>query len=145
MKQLKIMIRAELDKRRLLRAKVTQVEKISVILNETAAKYVKYLSISLYINSFVSNSLLHELCLYRLNTNVNETLEMLEMMKANIDDRYKLNQIEAQVYQNIIEEYKETWQTYLVCRCNLLSILKFINNNKRNYITHLLLFLIGQI
>lgn len=52
--------------------------------------------------------------LYRLNASIGETSETLEMVKANIDDQYKLNQIRIQEYQNIIAEYEETWNTYRV-------------------------------
>lgn len=60
------------------------------------------------------------------------------MIKANIDDKYKLIQMSIQEYQNIIAEYKETWHTYRVgseSQNNLRynrAILEFINNNKRN-------------
>lgn len=36
------------------------------------------------------------------------------MIKANVDDQYKLIQMRIQEYQNIIAEYKETWHTYRV-------------------------------
>lgn len=38
------------------------------------------------------------------------------MVKANIDDQYKLNQMRIQEYQNIIAEYEETWNTYWVSK-----------------------------
>ncbi|EFN74460.1 hypothetical protein EAG_08914 [Camponotus floridanus] len=81
----KTMIRTELDKRKQFKTKVTQMDKISVILNET---------------------------LTILNVSIGETSETLEMVKANIDDQYKLNQMRIQEYQNIIAEYEETWNTY---------------------------------
>ncbi|CAL1688544.1 unnamed protein product [Lasius platythorax] len=81
----KIVIRIELNKRRQLKTKVAQMDRISIILNETLTK---------------------------LNTSIGETSEILEIMNANIDDQYKLNQIKIQEYQNIIDEYKQTWHTY---------------------------------
>lgn len=59
--------------------------------------------------------------LYRLNVSIGETSETLEMVKSNMDDQYKLNQVRIQEYQNIAAEYEETWNTYRVSksRCNL--------------------------
>ncbi|KAL6443015.1 hypothetical protein ACFW04_002779 [Cataglyphis niger] len=81
----KIVIRSELNKRKQLKTKVAQMDKISVILNETLSK---------------------------LNISIGEISESLEMIKANVDDQYKLIQMRIQEYQNIIAEYKETWHTY---------------------------------
>ncbi|XP_036150438.1 uncharacterized protein LOC118648228 [Monomorium pharaonis] len=84
-KQLKITIRSELDKRKELKGKMAQMNKIKLILNET---------------------------LTRLYISINEVSDSLETIKANADDQYKLIQLRAQEYQDIIAEYKKTWHEY---------------------------------
>lgn len=43
-----------------------------------------------------------------------ETTDVLEAMKANVDDQYKLMELKTQEYQAIITEYKDTWDAYHV-------------------------------
>ncbi|KYM99420.1 hypothetical protein ALC62_09767 [Cyphomyrmex costatus] len=84
-KQLKTIIRSELNKRKELKGKTAQMNNIKLILNDTLTK---------------------------LYTNINEISDTLETMKANADDQYKLNQLRSQEYQDIVDEYKKTWNEY---------------------------------
>ncbi|XP_024875039.1 uncharacterized protein LOC112456605 [Temnothorax curvispinosus] len=84
-KQLKVTMRSELKRRKELKRKITQMNKIKLILSETLTK--------LYIS-------------------INEASDSLETMKANADDQYKLIQLRSQEYQEIVAEYKKTWHEY---------------------------------
>ncbi|XP_011869188.1 PREDICTED: CAP-Gly domain-containing linker protein 1-like [Vollenhovia emeryi] len=84
-KQLKAFVRSELKRRKELKGKITQLNKIKLILSETLTK--------LYIS-------------------INEISDTVETMKANADDQYKLIQLRSQEYQGIVAEYKETWHEY---------------------------------
>ncbi|XP_071651280.1 uncharacterized protein [Temnothorax longispinosus] len=84
-KQLKVTMRSELNRRKELKGKITQMNKIKLILSETLTK--------LYIS-------------------INEVSDSLETMKANADDQYKLIQLRSQEYQDIVAEYKKTWHEY---------------------------------
>nr|XP_012227558.1 PREDICTED: uncharacterized protein LOC105675175 isoform X1 [Linepithema humile] len=85
LKRLKTIIRAELDKRKQLKEKSMQMNKIRAILSKTLTK------------SYES---------------IREVSDNLEIMKANADDQYKLIQLQSQEYQNIVAEYKQTWHAY---------------------------------
>ncbi|XP_012227560.2 meiosis-specific nuclear structural protein 1-like isoform X2 [Linepithema humile] len=85
LKRLKTIIRAELDKRKQLKEKSMQMDKIRAILSKTLTK------------SYES---------------IREVSDNLEIMKANADDQYKLIQLQSQEYQNIVAEYKQTWHAY---------------------------------
>lgn len=52
--------------------------------------------------------------LHRLYMSISEVSDTLEIMKANADDQYKLIQLRSQEYQDIVAEYKKTWQEYRV-------------------------------
>ncbi|EGI70711.1 hypothetical protein G5I_00503 [Acromyrmex echinatior] len=84
-KQLKITIRSELNKRKELKRKMAQMNNIKLLLSDTLAK---------------------------LRLSINEILDTLKIMKTNTDDQYKLNQLMSQEYQDIVDEYKKTWHEY---------------------------------
>ncbi|XP_029156361.1 uncharacterized protein LOC114929116 [Nylanderia fulva] len=84
-KQKKEVTRTELNKRRQLKARIAMLEKINITLNES---------------------------LTRLNENVAEISEIIELTKVNMDDQSKLNQIRTQEYEDLVAEYEEAWHTY---------------------------------
>ncbi|XP_011630198.1 CAP-Gly domain-containing linker protein 1-like [Pogonomyrmex barbatus] len=84
-KEHKRIIHNEINKRKQLKEKVTQMNKVKLILSETLTK---------------------------LYTSISESSDTLELVKANADDQYKLMQIRSQEYQDIVDEYKKTWQEY---------------------------------
>ncbi|KAL0105472.1 hypothetical protein PUN28_016857 [Cardiocondyla obscurior] len=85
MRQLKTTIRSELNKRKELKGKITQMNKIRLILSETLTK--------LYIS-------------------INEISDTLGTMKVNADDQYKLIQLRSEEYQDVVVKYKTTWHEY---------------------------------
>ncbi|XP_039307871.1 uncharacterized protein LOC105201658 isoform X2 [Solenopsis invicta] len=84
---MKATIHSEINRRKELKGKMAQMKKTKWILGETLTK--------LYIN-------------------ISEISDMLETMKANADDQYKLIQLRTQEYQDIIAGYKKTWDEYRV-------------------------------
>ncbi|XP_020278001.1 uncharacterized protein LOC109851882 [Pseudomyrmex gracilis] len=81
----KATMRNAIDTRKQLKQKVVQMEDILSKLRET--------SIEVYIS-------------------VNEITDALETTKINADDQYKLMELKSQEYQNIMNQYKETWHSY---------------------------------
>ncbi|XP_014468383.1 PREDICTED: uncharacterized protein LOC106741179 [Dinoponera quadriceps] len=78
-------IRNEISRRKQLKEQVAQMQKINVRLNES---------------------------LTRLHISNSETTNKVEAMRANIDDQYKLMELRAQEYQDIIADYKNTSDAY---------------------------------
>ncbi|XP_014473801.1 PREDICTED: uncharacterized protein LOC106743956, partial [Dinoponera quadriceps] len=78
-------IRNEISRRKQLKEQVVQKQKISVRLNES---------------------------LTRLHISNSETMNKVEAMRANIDDQYKLMELRAQEYRDIVADYKNTSDAY---------------------------------
>ncbi|XP_077255733.1 uncharacterized protein LOC143893845 [Temnothorax americanus] len=84
-KQLKVTMRSELNRRKELKGKITQMNKIKLILSDTLTK---------------------------LHISINKVSVSLETMKANADDQYQLIQLRSQECRDIVAEYKKTWHEY---------------------------------
>ncbi|XP_011705091.1 PREDICTED: CAP-Gly domain-containing linker protein 1-like [Wasmannia auropunctata] len=84
-KQLKVTMRSELNRRKELKGKMAQMNNIKFILTETLRK---------------------------LRINISEISDTIETMKANADDQYKLIQLRSQEYQDLVAEYRKTWHEY---------------------------------
>lgn len=120
---MKATIHSEINRRKELKGKMAQMKKTKWILGETLTKYAKQISIFIHIftyriftlHIFLDGSVNQcFVVLRRLYINISEISDMLETMKANADDQYKLIQLRTQEYQDIIAGYKKTWDEYRV-------------------------------
>lgn len=128
----KAMMRNAINARKQIKQKIVQMEDILSKLSETSIECV-YMNIFSIISNvslikligrlFIITRLLFQyyanVCLIhietcRLHISVIEITDALETIKINADDQYKLMELQFQEYQNIINEYKETWHAYHV-------------------------------
>ncbi|XP_032683564.1 uncharacterized protein LOC116849958 [Odontomachus brunneus] len=83
--KMRVKMRNEISKRKHLKEKAMQMQRVRVKLSESLTR--------LYISK-------------------SETVDTLDAMKANVDDQYKLIELRAQEYRDIIAEYKNSSDAY---------------------------------
>lgn len=66
------------------------------------------------LEQFIRFAYRFENSFYRESKRVNKIANKIELMKLNLDNEYKVMKQDCQRYENTLNEYEATWQSYHV-------------------------------